>query len=339
VSALFACGSDDSIAFDQRTSDAYFGRWVHLAMTARAGGELRLYVDGEQVASRAAPSCFFHSGHLSIGAEHGGAEGVVGLIDGVRFWNVERAPSQIRDDRFKNFDRAPGLVSLWRMDGSGVEPISGNHGIPLGTADFVPSDSPIAYVELDPARGDFRGGYEIEVISDYPSLDPLPEVLFGDALAPSVRVIDPLTLGVEVPPAVVPGDQVVVKVRGEGFERHSGGTTFTYTPRLEGPSSVAIGSVLTTRFLIAPPSYLVGFFGAPPEVQIPVQHYGGFLNIFPFQIVLSGYYVAQADVDLILNVPARPSLVGKTVLLQCIAGLQLDGKSASFSNTISILLE
>ncbi|MEQ8767164.1 MAG: LamG-like jellyroll fold domain-containing protein [Planctomycetota bacterium] len=338
VSASFDCSGANRI-FDDESNASLAREWHHFALTAASPGNVRFYIDGELVGERDLP-CMRHSDNLYFGAFENSEE-FRGLIDEVRFWNVERTQEQIQETMNLRINHGEGLVSVWHMDGDARDSVSQNHGTLFGDAHFVDSDSPVfSAIELSPSRGDMRGGYSIQVRSTrFPALEDPPQVFFDEVASSSVVILDAETLRVEVPPATVPGQTATVFVQGEAFLFESAPEMFEYTPRLAAPSVARTGDLYEGSVHITPPSMVLTYLGSPPAVDIPVRQYGGMLNILPFFPVFTGQYWHPESVGFSLPVPDRPELVGRTFLIQSISGPAFDGSGASFSNTVTIRIE
>ncbi len=92
-------------------------RWYHFAMTFDdAAGELRLFVDGEQVASTNTDQSIVNTETpLQVGAPTG-FYGPDGTFDNTRVWNVARTPEQIREGMSRQYDNDPTLVLDYRFE-------------------------------------------------------------------------------------------------------------------------------------------------------------------------------------------------------------------------------
>ena len=134
------------------------GRWSHVAAVLD-GPTMRLYVDGVQVAQRAAsgppradPTARFSIGGAVQGDGPGGAPNFDGSVAQVRFWNVARSAAQIAQgmNEPQVVDRT-GLVAGWRIDegqGTLIPDYSGN-GHALDTPRNQPWLPATAWVPAD----------------------------------------------------------------------------------------------------------------------------------------------------------------------------------------------
>lgn len=91
--------------------------WHHVAGTYD-GADMRLYLDGTQVASQAQTgSIDSNSQNVYIGS-HGNidAERTAGQIDEVRIWNVARSQAQIAANMALNIAAQSNLVAAWSLN-------------------------------------------------------------------------------------------------------------------------------------------------------------------------------------------------------------------------------
>ncbi|MEQ8765962.1 MAG: LamG-like jellyroll fold domain-containing protein [Planctomycetota bacterium] len=336
LSGLIRCGGIET-AYDSLPNWHYLDEWHHMAMTARRGGEIRLYIDGVLVGTAPAPGCLGHNGNLTIGDRDGGGEGFIGEIEEVRFWNVERTAEQIATNWRLPLRSGEGLVSVWPLDGDGRDVVGSNDGAVSGSVEWVESDSPLSF-RTAPNRGGWDGGDIVTLTGYFDIFTSTPSVFFGTVPSPSVLKQDDFTLIVEVPPAVQPGRYVDIVIRGDGSEL-LGQTAYLLTPRLLAPTTVEAGSVLPMGLLIEPPTSVLVFFGAPPEIDLPFRQYGWKFQAFPLVGVFSGTFPFQTDVAFQIPVPDSPALVGKTILGQALVGPSFNGKDASFTNLVHFTIE
>jgi len=124
------------------------GRWYHAAVVAdRAGGQLRMYLDGAQVASRALSATPFvaTSGPLRVGRDaETSQQPFEGTVDDVRVWSVARTASQIAASKDAPLAGSEtGLAVYLRLDEtSGAVATdsgpSGTHGAVVNSVGGVP---------------------------------------------------------------------------------------------------------------------------------------------------------------------------------------------------------
>ena len=151
VNLLLGSGSWHEITAP--TGTLVLDAWQHVAATYD-GATMRLYVDGEEVASGAVPfSIADATAALWIGnSERNPARTFPGAIDEVRIWNRARSAAAIQmtmDEELGDPYTASadsGLVGYWRFDeGSGQivvdETLAANHGT-LGASTAVGDDDP-----------------------------------------------------------------------------------------------------------------------------------------------------------------------------------------------------
>ena len=100
------------------------GSWHHLAMTWSKNGYFTSYLDGSQVAQRAAANVYLPAINIinCLGSLGGSTEFLTGSLDEVRIWNVVRTAQQIADNRNSELTgNESGLVAYYKMsNGSGT---------------------------------------------------------------------------------------------------------------------------------------------------------------------------------------------------------------------------
>ena len=130
----FAEGARGRLEIELGTIDAWsattfsLSAWHHFAITwSRAGREVRLHVDGILVFQRtiAAGSSIqiCDAPELRMGEQCG--RGMVGAIDNMRYWSIERTTAQIVADMSRQYTQAeaqaaPGLIGAWSFEGGVV---------------------------------------------------------------------------------------------------------------------------------------------------------------------------------------------------------------------------
>ena len=126
------------------------GEWYHVAGVMGRGG-MRLYLDGNLVASNPATSSFAslkrgdlnRLGRTVTPIELTSDTPFQGRMDEVRVWSIARTQAQIREGRWKKLTgKEPGLAALWNFDSvtNGLVPdltSGGNHGRLTGGARIV----------------------------------------------------------------------------------------------------------------------------------------------------------------------------------------------------------
>ncbi|RMF95039.1 MAG: LamG domain-containing protein, partial [Planctomycetota bacterium] len=112
----------DGTVSGTRRFDAPFSpqldRWYHLAMTFDDdAGEVRLYIDGELVATHMTDQHIGNDGQtLQIGSPNDNVHRANGKFDNTRIWNVVRTPEQIREGMNRQYDGDPSLVLDYRYE-------------------------------------------------------------------------------------------------------------------------------------------------------------------------------------------------------------------------------
>jgi concanavalin A-like lectin/glucanase superfamily protein len=105
-----------SIELASATSAVPVGRWSDVAVTYD-GARVRLYVDGEEVASRARRGTIQRSQDpLWIGGNRPYGEHFHGLVDEVRVYDRALRPDEIRRDMARPVSPARGLVAAYGFD-------------------------------------------------------------------------------------------------------------------------------------------------------------------------------------------------------------------------------
>ncbi|HLG33929.1 MAG TPA: LamG-like jellyroll fold domain-containing protein [Bacteroidia bacterium] len=121
----------------------------HHVAVSRAGSTVKFYVDGTLVSTRTASTSNINSTHaLWIGRDEPNPSPFTGTIHEIRFWSVERNPSQIlasRDTFLTGLE--PSLIGNWRMnEGTGqvIQDYSptNNSGV-LGTTASAEGTDPV----------------------------------------------------------------------------------------------------------------------------------------------------------------------------------------------------
>ncbi|MGK7903556.1 MAG: LamG-like jellyroll fold domain-containing protein [Hormoscilla sp.] len=175
------------------------GQWYHLAVSFELGssdadGELKMYIDGEQVtfeggqSSLAINSLATTNLDFSRFGRPGSSERYFdGEVDELRVWNVVRTASEIENNRFVSLTgNEPGLVTYYTFDerddgtiadGSG----NGNDGTIEGSPSFAPSLGTVTAYINQPDES--NNALELDGIDDYVELNPIPATIAaGEAL-------------------------------------------------------------------------------------------------------------------------------------------------------------
>ncbi|MBK9386156.1 MAG: hypothetical protein IPN34_15190 [Planctomycetes bacterium] len=305
------------IASDQANHSTYLGSWHHVAVAVTAGGQVSLYIDGALESRVPAPATISHSSDLSIGGtllRAAATEEFIGLIDEVRFWNIERTAAEIQRDHTRWIGSAPGLVSSWSFDGDLRDSVGPNHGIAAG-ASLVPSDSPVGRVfSASLSSASWQGGEWIDLTGSFPiGIAPLA-VRFGSNLATQFQRIGNDLIQVRVPPGRA-GSSVPISVEFATMTFFDP-EPFGYLPRLTAPVTAPLGSRLVLRLETPPPGFAVLFAGVPPAIALPLPPFDGELAILPPVIeLLSGAWPFQSA-ELELFVPNDPAWTGQEILFQ-----------------------
>ncbi|HEY9165690.1 MAG TPA: LamG-like jellyroll fold domain-containing protein [Candidatus Kryptonia bacterium] len=98
-------------------------QWHHIAMTWQKAGLFTSYLDGVQVAQRAAANVDLPAMNVTnyFGAYFGNAEFLSGLLDEVRIWNVVRSQVEIQSTMNDTLTGTEtGLVGYWQFNESGT---------------------------------------------------------------------------------------------------------------------------------------------------------------------------------------------------------------------------
>ena len=97
------------------------GQWYHIAgVVDRDAGQMQLYIDGQQVASRSISSSdiFTHGSALLLGSTfESGYNRLSGRVDEVRIWDTARTQTEIQDNRDQVLTGAEnGLQGYWQFE-------------------------------------------------------------------------------------------------------------------------------------------------------------------------------------------------------------------------------
>ena len=115
-------------------------KWTHIAVTFdNATKRHSHYIDGELAGSRVETSAMTASGQpWRIFHDAAWTYTPNGAIDEVRFWNVARTQSQIRDSINQTIRAAQtGLVSVYPLDANANDVIGGHHGVKTGPGGYL----------------------------------------------------------------------------------------------------------------------------------------------------------------------------------------------------------
>lgn len=119
IEVWYGNGTGSLIAYtDFSTISA--GVWQHVAATRTAAGVVTIYINGVSEVSQAGTSVSpTNSERLNIGQRGDGSYYYDGNIDEVRYWNVARTQTEIRENMNKKLTGSEsGLVGYWRLDGT-----------------------------------------------------------------------------------------------------------------------------------------------------------------------------------------------------------------------------
>lgn len=308
----------------------YVDAWHHIAMTHRAGGELRFFVDGELVRSEAGRPCQGHTDDLYFGAAFGVAEEFIGLIDEVRIWSVERTPQQIADSYDVFLEDAPGLVSVWHLDGNGADAVGGNDGVLLGNAQYVADGAPLTF-GFEPRRGPWQGGQVVELTGSFPGLVD-PEVRFGGVVAKRVLEVSDTRIVVVTPRLEAPGVEIQVDVI-EGTFAQSASLRYTTLPRVTHAVLPVGGDSIGVD--VVPGSTVVASVGVPAALEFAGPGVGWGTQLAAPVRVFGAEAGLTDRFDFALTVPA--ALVGQQVVAVQLYVVGPDG-AATYSNAVEVAL-
>ena len=117
--------------------------WTHVAATYD-GSQLKLYANGNQVASGSASGSLIDNGEvlrIGKGSDVGdpAMEVFNGSIDEVRLWPFARTEAEIKSTRKRSLFNLPGQVSTWSLDGHTQDFSGSNHGSATGSVSFGPT--------------------------------------------------------------------------------------------------------------------------------------------------------------------------------------------------------
>lgn len=150
---FFATVYDSGYLTIRGSTVANAGQWYHIAVSAKAGGEVRLYVNGVLEASEEINQVYRYIEHFAYGrADYDEDSYFEGQLDEIRIWTVERTATQIRANMFNTNSGANSVNALgvWQLnEGSGTtlsDPVNGNDiTLSLGSANptWVTSNAPL----------------------------------------------------------------------------------------------------------------------------------------------------------------------------------------------------
>jgi hypothetical protein len=111
----------------------YVSRWNHVAVTWD-GTTRRHYVNGDLFLDLPDPGVLTpNTDELRIGSDVSWEFTPAVEIDELRFWNVARTTGELRASMNVRIGSAqPGLVSVWNMDGIGIDAVGANSGVRVG---------------------------------------------------------------------------------------------------------------------------------------------------------------------------------------------------------------
>jgi len=163
------------------------------------------------------------------------------------------------------------------------------------------------------------------------------EVTFGDEQAKRVTVLSDSALLVTPAAPLAPGFVDVTVSHSEGSATAHDG--FAWTPALRAEGPFTIGASFTLELLLTRLDAVIAYYGMPPEVSFPVAGFGGALCVGRPLILLTAPAWPSDSLNLVVDVPDDPALVGLTCLFQGVAGDDLRlGGSGGFTDCVSITL-
>lgn len=94
------------------------GQWYHVAITAEAGGVMRLYVNGTEEGTPVTISTPWSGGdRFYVGSASNNSAAFEGDVDEVRVWNTVRPQNEIAARMRERLEgNEPGLAGYWRLD-------------------------------------------------------------------------------------------------------------------------------------------------------------------------------------------------------------------------------
>ena len=120
--------------------------WAHVALV-RAGGTLRLYVNGKEELLGSNPAVTAPTSLTRIGTRTTATFGFNGVIDEVRFWSVARSQTQLRESmHLVSTGSETGLANYYQFNatsGNVLDAVGGNDGTLQNSATRETSDCPI----------------------------------------------------------------------------------------------------------------------------------------------------------------------------------------------------
>ncbi|UTW61980.1 LamG domain-containing protein [bacterium SCSIO 12741] len=148
VEVWYGSGTNGLIAYTN-FGTVSAGEWQHIAATRSSGGSVKIYVNGVLEATFNGTSTPpTNSDRLNLARRGDNAYHYDGFMDEVRYWNVERTQSEIRESMCKTLSGSEtGLVSYWKLDeGSGsstTDSKGSNNGSLRNTPTWSTSGAPI----------------------------------------------------------------------------------------------------------------------------------------------------------------------------------------------------
>lgn len=191
---------------------------------------------------------------------------------------------------------------------------------------------------ISPPRGPHEQPATVTVSGQHFHPAASVSVRIGAQPASSWWVVDAQTLHVDLPP-LPPGPALLSVQNCVGTT--AAAAVWIATPAVTVEGDFQPGGSVKQTYHHEPGEDLLGVFGLPPEVSIPVAPFAGSLRIFPFFLQFIRRDGAETEWVVNGNIPPDPGLQGVEVLFQALVGPTLTGpgKSGAWTNAASLRIE